>query len=184
MIFNVTIVTTANKTLKFSQQDTEAIEQILGNLRKPSQLFTNRSMVIATGEEIQLISPASLTRIVIETELDLSDTIPQLQDAHMTLLEEGASTAAPLLTDAEISSRVDCFFEGGDTISFWLSGPRPTNPADRMLRISRLFENPVLIYKLPQGGVGFINPARLISIRLGISSDLPPNNTWRLNKNS
>jgi hypothetical protein len=181
MFFNVKIVTTANRTLKFQQPDQGAIEPILASLRMAGQLFSHRSMVISTGSEIQLISPSSLTRIEIETGIDLSGSIPQLHDTPLTLIGEGAATPEPVLTETEISTRIDCFFEGGDTISVWISGPRPASSADRMMRLSRFFENPVLIYKLPQGGVGFMNTARLIRIRLDAVSDLLPATAWRLN---
>ena len=182
MTLSVKIVTTANRTLNFVQSDEAAIQDIIKSLGKAGQLFAGRTLIIGSDKETQIIAPGSLTRIEIETQRDLQNSVPQMNEAQkLTLIEGNASTPPSGISDTHIATRVDCFFEGGDTLALWIEGPRPNNSTDRMSRMTRLFDLPVMIYRLPAGGIGLLNPAKLTRIRLDTAADQLPVGTWQLN---
>lgn len=180
MSITVTIVTTANRTRKFVQTDDAAIQEILATLRAWGQLFAQRTLIVASDQEVEVFSPASIARIEIETQRDLAGVLPQLEHAQLTRITAQAEMPPPALTETYISTRADIFFEGGDTVALWLAGPRPTENSDRLMRLNRLFEQTALLYKLPAGGVGFINPAVMTRAVFASANDLLPKGAWRL----
>jgi hypothetical protein len=181
MTINVTIVTTANRTRQFVQTDDGAIQDLLGTLRLSGQIFTHRTLIIGSAQETEIFSPAAITRIEIATQRDLSSALPQLGDTQLTLLPPGAPTPPPEVTEEHAAGRIDFFFEGGDTVGIWYSGPRPGNDNERLMRLTRLFEQPVLMYRLSGGGVGFMNPAKMTRAVVAARPDKLPAGSWLLN---
>jgi hypothetical protein len=181
MTINVTIVTTANRTRRFVQNDENAIQDLFGTLRLSGQIFTHRTLIIGSERETEIFSPAAITRIEIATGRDLSAILPQLGDTQLTLIPAGAATPAPEVSDTHVAGRIDFFFEGGDSIGIWFSGPRPNNENERLMRLTRLFEQPVLMYRLPDGGVGFMNPGKMTRATVAARPDKLPAGSWLLN---
>ena len=72
MSTHINIVTTANRTLRFTQSTPAQISEILASLRRCTQLFSNRTLVVVADSGTEVFSPASITRIEIETDADLS----------------------------------------------------------------------------------------------------------------
>lgn len=181
MTIAVTIVNTANRPLKFVQSDEGAIRNILSTISMPGQLFSNRSLIIGSETETHILLPSSITRIEIDTQLDLGVHLPQIGDTPLTQIENPESIPPSELTDTHIFTQIDFFFEGGDRVAVWFSNPRPTSSVDRLTRFNRIFDQPVLIYKLPRGGVGFMNPARMTSALFATAADKLPVGAWMLN---
>lgn len=76
MSITLTIVTTANRTLRFTQSEPQQVSEILASLRRCTQLFSNRTLVVVSDTGTDVFSPASITRIEIETDADLSPYLP------------------------------------------------------------------------------------------------------------
>jgi hypothetical protein len=181
MSIAVTIVTTANRTRRFTQADEAGIQEILESLRRSGQLFSARTLIVGSAQETEIFSPASITRIEIETQRDLAAYLPQLGDSRLTQIPEGGVTPPAEVSETHFSGRVDFFFAGGDTVALWICGPRPVGSNERLSQLTRLFEQPVLLYKLAAGGVGLMNPAAMTRALIASGSEKLPLGSWRLN---
>jgi hypothetical protein len=181
MSIAVTIVTTANRTRCFTQTDEASIKEVLESLRRSGQLFSNRTLIIGSAHETEIFSPASITRIEIETKLDLGNYLPQHGETPLTLMTSDSTTPPEEISETHFSGQVDVFFEGGDTISTWMSAPRPSGISERMSNLTRLFDKAVLMYKLPAGGVGFMNPAVMTRVKIAAGVEKLPLGSWQLN---
>jgi hypothetical protein len=181
MSITVTIVTTANRTRCFTQTDAQCEQDILGSLRRASQLFSNRTLIISSAQETEIFAPSAITRIEIGTQQDLGAYLPQQADTTLTLIPEGAPTPPTEISETHFSGRIDFFFTGGDTVAIWFSGPRPKEINARLMNLTRLFEQPVLMYKLPTGGMGFMNPAAMTRALVASATEQLPATAWHLN---
>lgn len=181
MSLNVTIVTVANKIRQFNQTDDLAIKQFCETLRRSTQLFTNRSLIIGSDNETELLLPSAITRIEVATKINLSPYLPPLSGTSVTLIPDGAETPQPEVGDSFVTARMDCYFVGGDTVKLLISGPRPAAAIERLANMTRLFENPIIVYSLPSGGFGFINPANMTRAVIKAGSEELPAGSWRLN---
>lgn len=181
MSIAVNIVTTANTTRRFTQTDDASIQEILENLRRSGQMFSNRNLIIGSANETGIFAPSSITRIEIETKLDLSVYLPQYSEIRMTRIANDAATPPAEVSETHFSARVDVLFQGGDAVATWMSGPRPAGANERMSNLTHLLDQPVIMYKLPAGGVGFINPATITSVHADAGIDKLPLGSWRLN---
>jgi hypothetical protein len=180
MSIAVSIITIANRVRRFTQHDEAAIEAVFETLRRPSQLFSNRTLIIGSDRETEIFSPASITRIEIETAQDLSAYLPPPADARFTLIPVGVKPPPAELSDSHSASAAQVFFRGGDMVTLWLDAPRPKVVNERLMRLSRLFELPVIVYALPAGGVGFINPAVMTRTLLTSGLEQLPVGSWKL----
>lgn len=180
MSIAVTIHTIANRVHRYVQSDEHEVHSLLETLRLSGQLFSHRTMIIGSPQGTVIFAPTTITRIEIETARDLRSFLPQLAETQLTLIPKGAGNPVPEISDTHLSSRIDCFFEGSDAVALWLAGPRPNSDSDRMMRITRLFEQPVITYRLPMGGAGFINPARITEVRIAAPPDKLPAGAWQL----
>lgn len=181
MSIAVTIVTTANRTRRFTQTDDASIKEILDSLRRSGQMFTNRTLIIGSAQETEIFSPASITRIEIETQIDLGAYLPQHGETKLTLITDTSVTPPAEVSETNFSARADFFFSGGDTVAIWISGPRPTGANERLSNLTRLFDQPILMYKLPAGGVGFMNPGAMTRANITAGIEKLPLGSWRLN---
>lgn len=181
MSIAVTITTTANRRRCFTQTDSASIQEVLESFQRSGQMFSSRTLIIGSAQETEVFAPAAITRIEIETQLDLSAYLPQRGETRLSLIPEGSATPPTSVSETQVSARADVFFEGGDTVAIWISGPRPSGANERLAILTRLFEQAVLMYKLPAGGIGFLNPGVMTRVRLAAAIDKLPAGAWRLN---
>ncbi len=174
----LTLVTTANRTRRFKQSDPQRITEILESLGRCAQLFSQRSLVVAADHSTHIFSPASLTRIEIETSTDLTPYLPAGSNVTLRALALGEAIPEIEINDTLISVPIDLFFEGGDTLSMWLDNNRPADAIERTMRISRLFEQPVLIYRPTTPGIGLINPQAMTRAAVGAALPDVPAGSW------
>ena len=104
------IVTTSNIARRFTQTDDASIKEILENLRRSGQLFSNRNLIIGSANETGIFAPSSIARIEIETQLDLGAYLPQYGEIRMTLIAKDATTPAAEVSETHFSARVEVFF--------------------------------------------------------------------------
>lgn len=188
MSIAINVITTANRTRCFTQQDDDRIHEILSSLRHCGQLFSSRVLIFGSANETEIFSPSSITRIEILTTRDLAEFLPmQLTTAKMTMtaLSADASDKTPesQVDDNHAAGRADFFFEGGDTLPVWLEGLRPSDSTERLMNLTRLFEHSVLAYKLPQGGIGLMNPNVMTRVVFKSGGLDLPSNAWRVEPN-
>jgi hypothetical protein len=177
----INITTTANRTRRFTQTDSASVQEILDSFKHSGQLFSNRTLIISSADATEIFAPAAITRIEIETQLDLTPYLPQHVETRLSLIPEGSTLPPTEVSDTHFSGRADFFFQGGDTVPIWISGPRPSGAYERLSNLTRLFEKPVLLYSLPAGGVGFMNPHVMTRAVVAAGMDVLPAGAWRLN---
>jgi hypothetical protein len=164
MSIAVNVTTTANRTRCFIQSSDDRIREIFSNLGRCGQIFSSRVLILGSVSETEIFSPSSITRIEIVTTRDLTEFLPKnLMMGKTTIAALPAAsldnTPESHYDDNQIAGRVDFFFEGGDTLPTWIEGIRPRDSTQRLMNLTTLFEQPVILYKLPQGGIGLMNPS-------------------------
>jgi hypothetical protein len=185
MSIAINVITTANRTRCFTQQNEGHIHEIFKNLGGCVQLFSSRVLIFGSETETEIFSPSSITRIEIVTERDLTEFLPKqlaMEKVKMTALSSAALANAPesRADEAQVAGRANFFFEGGDMLMVWLEGARPSAEMERLMNLTRLFEQPVIIYKLPQGGIGLMNPSVMTRVLFKAGGVTLPGNAWRV----
>ena len=180
MSITITIVTTANRSRRFTQSDPVRIGELLDSLQRCTQLFSNRTLVVVSDTSTDIFCPAAITRIEIETTADLSAYLPPGRNNDIRALALGETLPPTQVDDQHIAIPTDFFFEGGDSLSTWLEGPRPTDAMARTMRITRLFEQSVIFYQPTVPGIGLMNPAVMTRATLGVALNEAPAGAWHV----
>ena len=180
MSITITIVTTANRTRRFTQSEPARIGEILESLKRSAQLFSQRSLIIVADESTEIFCPATITRIEIETDIDLTPYLPPGKNTDIRTLDLGKTPPPIVLDNQTISIPADFFFAGGDSLNAWIEGPRPTDALERTMRITRLFEQSVIFYQPIMPGIGLINPAVMTRSTLGAALTEAPSGAWHV----
>ena len=180
MSITITIVTTANRTRRFTQSDPARVSEILESLQRSAQLFANRSLIVVADESTEIFCPAAITRIEIETDIDLTPYLPPGRNTDIRTLDLGKTPPPIVLDNQTISIPADFFFEGGDSLNTWFEGARPADALERTMRITRLFEQPVIFYQPIMPGIGLMNPAVMTRCTLGAALTEAPSGAWQV----
>jgi hypothetical protein len=69
MSITITIVTTANRSRRFTQSDPARVSEILDSLKRCTQLFSNRSLIVVSDDSTEIFCPAAITRIELRAIL-------------------------------------------------------------------------------------------------------------------
>ena len=180
MSITITIVTTANRTRRFKQSDPARINEILESLQRCSQLFSNRSLVVVSDSSTEIYNPSAITRIEIETGIDLTPYLPPGRNTNIRALALGDPLPETVLNEQKISVSADFYFEGGDNLSAWIENERPSDVLERTMRITRLFEQAVIFYQPTTPGIGLMNPAVMTRSTLGAQLPDAPSGSWHV----
>lgn len=178
----ITIVTTANRTRSFHQNDPAQITAILDSIQRCAQWFRQHSLIIVGDDSTEIIQPASITRIEIEAQQDLAVLLPTSLWPVIHAIPADALTQPGKIDADSAASRVDFYFNGGDTLAGWLETPVSGTASERTARNSRLFEEAVITYTTQRGGIGFINPSAMTRARVGAALPYPPASAWYANE--
>ena len=180
MAINISIITTANRARSFKQESPESINQLLEGLKRSANIFSGKPLIIGSGTQTTIFAAASIACIELETDLDIDSYLPGKHDATITALntEEAIAPFQGGIDGNNFSARIDFHFLGGHVINAVIKGERKTALADRLMNLTGLFERPIIFYKLPQGGVGMMNPHAMT--RSVVSPGIPdlPTDAW------
>ncbi len=183
MSLSITITTTANRTRRFFQTDPARVAEILASLKRCNQLFTGSSLVIVADDVTEVFRPKGITRIEIETQIDLAPWLPPAWDElGINAITPQTLTGPGYLDDESVSSRMDFYFVGGDKLSAWVERERPSSRAERNAIVARAFDLPCIPYRPVSPGVGFVNPAAMTRFSLGVAAANPPAGVWHLSE--
>jgi hypothetical protein len=185
MSIAISVTTTANRTRSFAQKNDDRINEIFGNLGNCGKLFSSRVLIFGSATETEIFRPSSITRIEIVTTRDLTEFLPkQLTMGKMVIASlppEALNQNRPSqIDDDHVAGRIDFFFEGGDTLPTWIEGIRPSDSVERLMNLTRLFEQPIIIYKLPQGGIGLMNPGVMTRAVIMSGALTLPSGAWQV----
>ena len=172
----VSVITTANRTRRFAMNSPESIAHLLDNLKRSAQMFTGKPLIVGSAEQTEIFSASSIACLELETSIDLSGQLPGVQDPTITALtpEEAARPFVGGIDGDAYTARIDFYFDGGHLLNTRAEGTRKAALAERLMNLTSLFERPVIIYHLPQGGIGLMNPhAMTRSVVTPGAPDLP-----------
>lgn len=178
MSLSITIFTTANRMRSFQQSDPARIAAILDSLQRCAQWFRQQSLIIVGDDSTEIINPGSIGRIEIEAQQDLAMRLPASLWPVIHAIPADALTLPGQIDEARAATRVDVFFNGGDTLAGWLEAEVSGTAGERTARNARLFEEAVITYTTLRGGIGFINPATMTRIHVGSALPYPPATAW------
>lgn len=174
----ITIVTTANRTRRFHQAAPERISDILASMQRCAQWFQQKSLVIAGHDSTEIIHPGSITRIEFDTQQDLAPFLPSALHPFIHAIPSEALTQPGKIDTEHAATRIDFYFNGGDTLAAWLESPVRGSVPERTTRNAQLFEEAIITYTTQRGGIGFINPATMTRAHVSAALLYPPATAW------
>lgn len=168
----IKVVTTANRTRFFhhSGQNNGGIHRLLG----PQAVFNGPALVFASSLKTEIYSPKQIAYIEIEG-LDMSGVADPDFNTHITGMPAGVITAEYDLYEGPERFHVVFYFAGGAELHAKVEiDNSDVSDADRLRRISQLFELPVVRFVTAGGGIGLINPAVMTRVMITPSGDILP----------
>ena len=180
MSYSISVITTANRTRCFKQDSTENINHLLDGLKRSANIFSGKPLIIGSASQTDIFSAAAIACIELEAPFDFSSYLPAAHDLRITALttEEAIAPFEGGVNGENFTARIDFYFLGGHVLNALIEGERKTVLADRLMNLTGIFERPVITYKLPQGGIGLMNPQAIT--RSVISPGVPdlPSDAW------
>jgi hypothetical protein len=172
MSISIRVITTANRVRSFRQDNAEDASALLNSLSRAGQLFSGKPLIISSLESTEIFSPEAIACIEVETRDEVDNLLATNQAPAMTAMT-AEQAAAPF------NVRLDFYFGGGHVVSVIAEGLRKAVLAERLMNLTSIFDRPVITYRLPQGGVGLVNPKALT--RTVITPGVPdlPKDAWR-----
>lgn len=180
MSINVSVISTANSTRHFALNSVESIGHLLINLKRSSRIFTGNLLIIGSGAQTEIFSTASIACVEMESENDLEVYLPRGQNLALTSLTtvEAIEPFEGGLESEFFKVQIDFFFRGGHVIHTCVEGDPKLALDECLVNLTGVFEQSCLAYRLPQGGIGLMNP--LAMTRLVIIPGIPdlPKEAW------
>ncbi|MBE2258975.1 MAG: hypothetical protein IAE88_08960 [Rhodobacteraceae bacterium] len=181
MAIGITVITTANRARRFLQTDDAALEQTIDNLRRSSQMFGGKPLIIGSAGQTEVFARAAIACIEFEAARDLSAYVASPLNLELTLLtpEQLAEPFDGGFEGENFSVRIDFFFAGGHVLHTRAEGVRKAALAERLMNLTSFFERPVMNYRLAHGGVGLMNPAAIARFTICPGTADLPRDAWR-----
>ncbi len=180
MAIKISVITTANRARCFKVENPENIKNLIDGLKRSANIFSGKPLIIGSETQTTILSAASIACIELETDLDIDSYLPGKHEATITALttEEAIAPFQGGIDGNSFTARIDFHFLGGHVINAVIRGERKAALADRLMNLTGLFERPIIFYKLPQGGVGMMNPH--VMTRSVVFPGIPdlPNDAW------
>lgn len=180
MSINILVVTTANRTRRFRQDNIDDINRLLDSLKRSAHIFADKPLIIGSSGQTDIFSSNSIACVELETSRDLESYVPPAQHLSITALteEEAISPFEGGLVGESFTVRIDFFFQGGHVLNTLVEGERKAALAERLMNLTGILERPVIFYRLPQGGIGMMNPQAMT--RVVITPGVPdlPRDAW------
>jgi hypothetical protein len=180
MSINIKVVTTANRTQRFTVKDSDGVKRLLDSLRNSAGIFTGKPLIIGGVGKTEIFSSGSIVCIELESDLDLSAHLPMPQEMTITALSEKEANAPFTggLDGEHFQAHISFFFLGGHILNTLAEGERKAALSDRLMNLTRIFERPMICYRLPQGGIGLMNPQSMTRTVITPGAPDLPTDAW------
>jgi hypothetical protein len=168
----IKVVTTANRTRFFhhSGQNNSGISRLLA----PQAAFAGPALVFASSLQTEIYSPKQIAYVEIEGSAVSGAVAPEF-DTYITGMPAGDVTAEYDLYEGPERFQVVFYFAGGAELHAKVEIDNTNvSDADRLRRISQLFELPVVRFVTAGGGIGLINPAVMTRVMITPTGDILP----------
>lgn len=180
MTIDVSVITTANHTSRFTLGEADSINRLLDSLKNCAQLFSGKPLIIGSSAHTDIFAADSLACIELASALDLEGLVAGGQNLTVTALAAD-ELAAPFnggFDGQHFTVRIDVFFQGGHVLCTRVDGERKPALAERLISLTGIFERQVIVYRLTQGGIGLINPRAVTRLRFTPGSPDLPRDAW------
>ncbi len=180
MAISLTVITTSSRARRFLQTDATAVEQIIESLKRSSQIFSGKPLIIGSSGQTEVFATGSIACIEIAAGRDLSASVPNSLNLTLTAMTPD-ELVRPFVggTDGDhVRARIDFFFLGGYVLHTRAEGTRKAALAERLMNLTSLFERPAINYHLPDGGVGLMNPHAMTRVLITPAVPDLPRDTW------
>jgi hypothetical protein len=180
MTINLAVITTANHTCRFRMDKADHVGHLLDGLKSCAHLFSGKPLIIGSPQQTGIFAAHSIACIELETALDLDPYLPPGQNLRITALT-GEERLAPFsggFDGKHFRLRVDLCFQGGHLLSACVEGERKPALAERLTNLTSIFERPVIIYRLPLGGIGLMNPQTITRSLITPGAPDLPRDAW------
>lgn len=180
MAIGITVITTANCVRRFLQTDEAAIEQTIAGLKRSSQMFTGKPLIVGSAAQTEVFARASIACVEFEAARDLSAYVASPLNLELSVLTP-AQLAQPVAGEVEgehFRVRIDFCFAGGHVLHTLAEGIRQPALAERLMNLTSFLERPVMNYRSAQGGVGLMNPAAITRFVITPGATDLPRDAW------
>ncbi|RDE49348.1 MAG: hypothetical protein DVS81_17060 [Candidatus Accumulibacter meliphilus] len=180
MAIGITVITTANSARRFLQTDEAAIEQTLDSLRRSSQMFAGKPLIVGSEAQTEVFARASIACLEFAAAKDLSAYVASPLNLQLTVLtpEQLAEPFSGWFEGERFKVRIDFYFTGGHVLHTLAEGVRKAALAERLMNLTSFLDRPVMNYRLAQGGVGLMNPATIMRFVIFPGTDDLPRDAW------
>jgi hypothetical protein len=126
MAIGITVITTANSARRFLQTDEAAIEQTLDSLRRSSQMFAGKPLIVGSEAQTEVFARASIACLEFAAAKDLSAYVASPLNLQLTVLtpEQLAEPFSGWFEGERFKVRIDFFFTGGHVLHTLAEGVR------------------------------------------------------------
>jgi hypothetical protein len=172
MTISIKVVSTANRTrfFHYSGKKNGGINRLIG----PQAVFSGPALVFASSLQTEIYSPKQIAYIEIEGSV-ASGAVAKEFDTYITGMPAGDVTSEYDLYEGPERFQVVFYFAGGAELHAKVKIDNTNvSDADRLRRISQLFELPVVRFVTASGGMGLINPAVMTRVMITPTGDILP----------
>lgn len=180
MSIELAVITTTNRIRRFLLSDPLAVAQVCESLKNGGRLFSGKPLIIGSAGRTEVFAAASIACLELATDIDLSEYLPKPTNLTLTALASG-QCAEPFVGKFEgerFAVRIEFFFTGGHALVTRADGVRKPVLAERLMNLTRLFERPLLDYRLARGGFGLMNPHAVTQFVITPGVPDLPNDAW------
>ncbi|EXI89101.1 MAG: hypothetical protein AW11_01818 [Candidatus Accumulibacter regalis] len=180
MAIGITVITTANRARRFLQTGEAATEHTIDSLRRSSQMFTGKPLIIGSATQTEVFARASIVCVEFEAAKDLSPYVASPLNLELTVMtpEQLAAPVIGVFEGEHFKVRIDFFFSGGHVLHTLAEGVRKAALAERLMNLTSFLDRPVMNYRLAHGGVGLMNPATITRFLIAPGAGDLPRDAW------
>jgi hypothetical protein len=162
---------------QFYQSDENSIHKIMGLLNTP-RLFSQPSLTLASERSVSIVPCRTLDLILVRTPAALPLPLPPgwldivevgavaFQEEVLLKLARNGQEDVPAPEADDGATYLEIHTAGNWMIILSLLAARPATIQDQRQRLAHFFDLPVIPFRLPAGGAGFLNPAKISRLTL------------------
>jgi hypothetical protein len=162
---------------QFYQSDENSSRRIMGLLNTP-RLFAQSSLTLASERNVSIVPCRTIDLILARTKLPLPLPLPPgwldivevgavaFQEEALLMLARNGEGEAPNPEPDDGATYLEIHTAGNWMIILSLLAARLATIQDERQRLAHFFDLPVIPFRLPAGGAGFLNPAKISRLTL------------------
>ena len=165
MSVTVTVVTTANRVRRCTLDTATGTEALRHALQRGAHLFSGKPLIIGSSQQTELFAAPTIACLEVECDpasaaalTAITPPIGQNPTLYKLTATEAETPFVGGIDGEHYTARLDFYFAGGHVLATRAEGTRKMSMAERFMNLTSLFERPLIVYHLPTGGIGLMNP--------------------------